>query len=115
MNGAVNYCQFKDGNFTRIIEYKHFGKRALKQGLLPHTVIFKEFSTDQGEPYYPKSNEPNVKLFKEYQKLVDEQKMDNGVDVHFVGRLANYKYFNMDDAILNALSLYSELYQMPMD
>ena len=113
MGGAVNYNQFADGNFTRIIEYKHFMKRGLKQHLMPHTVIFKEFSTDSGEPYYPKQDQMNQDLFKEYQKLAESKERD-GV-VHFVGRLANYKYFNMDAAILNALSLYSNLFDRPMD
>ena len=68
------------------------------------TVIFREYSTDVGEPYYPVPNPANEELYKRYQKLTIEEK-----DVLFVGRLASYKYFNMDQAILAALELYDEI------
>jgi len=96
-NSVVNYPG-KEVAFTRIVEYKHF----LNQQT-PHTVIVKETTTDKGDPYYPVLNERNMELFKKYKKLSDEEK-----DVHFVGRLANYKYFNMDQAILNALEYFDE-------
>jgi hypothetical protein len=64
-------------------------------------VIFKEISHDGGEPYYPVPNPANQALFEKYKTMADGHK-----DVSFVGRLANYKYFNMDESILNALELF---------
>ena len=68
------------------------------------TVIYREYSTDIGEPYYPVPNPGNQELYRKYQKLALEEK-----NVLFVGRLASYKYFNMDQAILAALELYDEI------
>ena len=68
------------------------------------TVIYREYSTDQGEPYYPVPNPENQDLYRKYQKLALEEE-----NVLFVGRLASYKYFNMDQAILAALELYDEI------
>mmetsp|Transcript_7125 Transcript_7125/g.13162 ORF Transcript_7125/g.13162 Transcript_7125/m.13162 type:complete len:439 (+) Transcript_7125:145-1461(+) len=96
-NSVVNYPG-KEVEFTRIVEYKHF----LNQKS-PHTVIVKETTTDKGDPYYPVLNERNMELFSKYKKLADAEK-----NVHFVGRLANYKYFNMDAAILNSLEYFDE-------
>ena len=63
-----------------------------------------ERSKDGGEPYYPVPNKRNKDLFAKYQKMAD-----NEDGVYFVGRLANYKYFNMDEAILNALELFDKV------
>ena len=68
------------------------------------TVIFREYSTDQGEPFYPVPSPENQDLYMKYQKLALEA--DNAL---FVGTLALYKYFNMDQAILAALELYDEI------
>lgn len=85
-------------NFTRAIEYKH-----ILQQKSPHTVVFFERSTDVGEPYYPVPNKENHELYAKYQRMAEqEEKID------FVGRLANYKYFNMDETILNALELFDQ-------
>jgi len=91
-NSVVNYPQ-NNVPFTRIVEYKHF----LNQQS-PHTVIVKEFTKKEGEPYYPVFNKKNMDLYAQYKKFAEEDK-----SVEFIGRLANYKYFNMDEAILNAL------------
>jgi UDP-galactopyranose mutase len=84
--------------YTRIVEYKHLPGQA---DVSPHTVFFLEHSKDGGEPYYPVPNQRNKELYAKYQAMADKEK-----NVIFVGRLANYKYFNMDQAILNALELY---------
>ena len=68
------------------------------------TVIYREYSTDEGDPYYPVPNPRNQELYKKYQKLSLLEE-----NVVFVGRLASYKYFNMDQAILTALELYDSL------
>jgi len=83
-------------NFTRIVEYKHLLNQTSE-----HTVLFVERSKDGGEPYYPVPNEENKSLYRRYQELAEKE-----ANVTFVGRLANYKYFNMDQAILNALELF---------
>ena len=65
-----------------------------------------ETSSDIGEPYYPVPNERNLTLYKKYKKLAEYEETNN--HVFFVGRLANYKYFNMDEAIGNALHFFNE-------
>lgn len=90
--------------FTRISEYKHSPNQPEGAHDLPGTVIYKEFSTDNGEPYYPVPNPRNRELYAKYQRLSAEEP-----GVTFVGRLASYKYFNMDQAILNALELFDKL------
>ncbi len=69
----------------------------------PHTIYFIERSKDGGEPYYPVPNDENKELYQKYQKMAEKEN-----NVTFVGRLANYKYFNMDQAILNALELFDQ-------
>jgi len=95
-NSVVNY-PLLDVSFTRIVEYKHF----LNQKS-PHTTIVKEYPTDEGEPYYPVLNERNMLLYEKYRKLAEDES-----NVHFIGRLANYKYFNMDQAIKNAIDYFN--------
>jgi UDP-galactopyranose mutase len=85
--------------FTRIVEYKHFGNQKSEK-----TSIVKEFTVDEGEPYYPVPNEKNQLIYEKYKEEADKL-----TDVYFVGRLANYKYFNMDQAFKNALDLFSSL------
>lgn len=88
--------------FTRITEYKHF----LNQKS-PHTTIVKEFSTDHGDPYYPVPNERNQELYNKYKAMAEQEMIDR--KIYFLGRLANYKYFNMDQAINNALEFFDDL------
>ena len=85
--------------WTRIVEYKHF----LNQQS-PHTTIVKEFSKADGDPYYPVPNERNLSLYEKYRTLAEKEK-----GIYFLGRLANYKYFNMDQAIANALEFFDDL------
>ena len=82
-----------------IIEYKHF----LNQNS-PHTIIVGETTNDKGEPYYPVPNERNLSLYEKYKKMADQTQAEG--KIFFVGRLANYKYFNMDQAIDNALKFF---------
>lgn len=96
---VVNYPS-TEYPFTRIVEYKHFLNQKSDK-----TVIVKEYPASEGEPYYPILNDHNVELYAKYQKLAQESK-----DVLFVGRLANYKYFNMDATIDNALGLFDEYF-----
>mmetsp|Transcript_22293 Transcript_22293/g.44902 ORF Transcript_22293/g.44902 Transcript_22293/m.44902 type:complete len:491 (+) Transcript_22293:856-2328(+) len=88
----------KEVDFTRIVEYKHLLNQTSDK-----TIYFIERSKDGGEPYYPVPNDENKNLYKRYQEMAEKEE-----GVTFVGRLANYKYFNMDDAILNALELFDK-------
>jgi UDP-galactopyranose mutase len=96
----VNYTGL-DEKFTRITEYKH----CLNQKS-DDTIISKEFSCEAGEPYYPIFNKKNLELFELYKKMADEESSKR--KIHFIGRLANYKYFNMDEAIKNALDYFNK-------
>lgn len=75
------------------------------------SLIFEYPSTD-GEPYYPVPNPRNQELFAKYQKLAQQEEQDK--NVYFIGRLANYKYFNMDDAALNAINFFEKLYNLKL-
>ncbi|XP_060590451.1 UDP-galactopyranose mutase-like [Ruditapes philippinarum] len=86
-------------NYTRIIEYKWLPNQLYKSN---DTVLLIEKSSDHGEPYYPIPNDDNKILYKKYQALARKEH-----NVYFVGRLANYKYFNMDEAIKNALYFFN--------
>jgi UDP-galactopyranose mutase len=97
-NSVVNYPG-TEVDFTRIIEYKHFGNQKSAK-----TTVVKEFTADEGEPYYPVPNPRNQEIYARYK--TEAEKL---IDVHFVGRLANYKYFNMDQAFKNALDLFKQL------
>ena len=100
-NSVINYPEIKYP-FTRIVEYKHFLNQKSDD-----TVIVKEITKDEGEPYYPIPNKKNLDLYEKYKLFTLEEK-----NVHFLGRLANYKYFNMDSAILNSLNYFDNFLKM---
>jgi len=102
---VVNYPA-KDVPFTRIVEYKHVPNQpqAVRDGKVKGTLIAKETSSSEGEPYYPVPNPKNNELYERYRALAEKEE-----GVCFVGRLASYKYFNMDQAILNALEIFDNL------
>lgn len=98
-HAQINYPSL-DVPHTRITEPK------IATGQVhPKTTIIKEYSTWEGEPYYPVPSKRNQDLFERYKQEAETVK-----DVHFVGRLANYKYFNMDQAFKNALDTFQEIY-----
>ncbi len=97
-NSVVNYPGM-EVDFTRIIEYKHFGNQKSAK-----TTISREFTVATGDPYYPVPNERNQRIYESYKKEAD--KLTN---IYFVGRLANYKYYNMDQAFRSALDIYQQL------
>ena len=83
--------------YTRIIEHKHF-----EFGKQEKTVITREYPQDWNrnlEPYYPVNDEKNNALYAEYQKLAEKEK-----NIFFGGRLAQYKYYDMDKCIASALA-----------
>jgi UDP-galactopyranose mutase len=95
---VVNYPSLKVP-YTRITEYKHLTGQSNRQ-----TSISFEFPGDEGDPYYPVPNPENALLFKKYQALANDTP-----GVWFVGRLATYRYYNMDQVVGQALTLYQRL------
>jgi UDP-galactopyranose mutase len=95
---VVNYPA-EDVPFTRISEYKHLtGQDA------PVTTITYEYPSAEGDPYYPIPRPENQLLFKRYEALADAT--DN---VTFVGRLATYRYYNMDQIVGQALATFRRM------
>lgn len=101
-NAVINYTD-RDVPYTRVIEHKHFEMFGDEVYATPQTVISKEYSTEWTpgmEPYYPVNDEKNSALYQQYRKLADKE-----MDVIFGGRLAEYKYYDMDKVIEQALSI----------
>lgn len=99
--GTVNYPN--EHAYTRITEFRH-----LTGQTGPHTSIVREYPQAQGDPYYPIPRPENDGLFKKYQALAQEEK-----DVTFVGRLAQYRYYNMDQVVGAALSIAKKILGQP--
>ncbi|MBR1404436.1 MAG: UDP-galactopyranose mutase [Treponema sp.] len=98
-NAVINYTE-RDVPYTRIIEHKHFEPEnpAYAKDV---TVISREYSTewkDGMEPFYPVNDEKNVALYQKYKALADSEQ-----SVIFGGRLAEYRYYDMDDVIEKAM------------
>lgn len=99
-NAVVNYTD-SETPFTRIIEHKHF-----EFGQQPRTVVTWEYPADWergDDPYYPVNDSKNNKLYKEYDELAKEYP-----NVTFGGRLGQYRYYNMDQIIREALDYVSK-------
>ena len=95
---VVNYPS-EEVAHTRITEYKHLtGQKHVK------TSITYEYPAAEGDPYYPVPRAENAALFRKYQALADATP-----DVTFVGRLASYRYYNMDQVVAQALSAYARM------
>ena len=110
-NAVVNYTD-REVPYTRIIEHKHFeqgkqlGNEVTEGPSVGKTIISKEYSDKwdaSKEPYYPINNERNNELYTKYEDLAKE---DN--KVIFGGRLGQYKYYDMDKVILEALKCANE-------
>ena len=96
--GTVNYPD-EATPYTRISEYKHLtGQTAGK------TTITYEYPSAEGDPYYPVPRPENQALYKRYEALALETP-----NVHFVGRLATYRYYNMDQVIGQALATFRRI------
>ncbi len=99
-NAVINYTD-DETPYTRIIEHKFF-----EFGTQDKTVISKEFSYEWkngDEPFYPVNDEKNNALYEKYKELADN------TDVIFGGRMADYKYYDMDVTIKNALVKFREV------
>lgn len=103
-NAVVNYTS-EDVPWTRIIEHKHFLPEKKYYGSC--TIITKEYPKQWNlgmERYYPINNDSNNMLYEKYRALTKKEK-----NVYFVGRLAEYKYYDMDDVILRAFEVFNEI------
>lgn len=90
--GTVNYPN--DHAYTRITEFKHLTGQQHSG-----TSIVREYPEAEGDPYYPIPSDANEALFKRYQELAEKEE-----HVTFVGRLAEYRYYNMDQVVGAALA-----------
>jgi UDP-galactopyranose mutase len=95
--GTVNYPN--EHAYTRITEFKYLtGQKHSK------TSVVYEFPKDDGDPYYPVPRAENAALYRKYHgKALAEQ------NVYFAGRLATYKYYNMDQVVAQALTLFKKI------
>ena len=94
---VINYPN--ENLYTRVTEFKHLtGQEHHK------TTMVYEYPRASGDPYYPIPRQENGELYRKYQMLATAT-----AGVHFVGRLATYKYYNMDQVVAQALTLYSKL------
>jgi UDP-galactopyranose mutase len=94
---VVNYPN--DNAFTRVTEFKHLTGQEH-----PKTSIVYEFPQAEGDAYYPIPRSENADIYKQYHALADQTQ-----GVHFVGRLATYKYYNMDQVVAQAITVYAKL------
>jgi len=94
---VINYPNEHD--YTRITEFKYLTGQSH-----PSTSIVYEFPRSQGDPYYPVPRPANAELYRRYKALADATPQTD-----FVGRLATYKYYNMDQVVAQALALVDQL------
>jgi UDP-galactopyranose mutase len=95
---VVNYPG-EDVPYTRVTEYKH-----LTGQVADRTSVTYEYPSPEGDPYYPIPRDENQALYKRYEALALAEP-----DVSFVGRLATYRYYNMDQVVGQALATYRRL------
>lgn len=94
---VVNYPN--EHEYTRITEYKHLTGQVNSK-----TSITYEFPSSEGDPYYPVPRKENAELYQKYKNLADTLP-----NVHFVGRLATYKYYNMDQVVAQSLAIFKKI------
>lgn len=99
--GTINYPN--DRAYTRITEFKHLTGQVHRK-----TSVVYEYPQAEGDPYYPVPRPENAALYEKYRAL-SKRAASATVKTHFVGRLATYRYYNMDQVVAQALKLYAEL------
>ncbi|HEY2774695.1 MAG TPA: UDP-galactopyranose mutase [Candidatus Binatia bacterium] len=97
---VVNYPNEYD--YTRVTEFKHLTGQQHRR-----TSIVYEYPCDEGDPYYPVPRPENARLYARYEALAQATP-----HVHFCGRLATYRYYNMDQVVAQSLTLASRLLGM---
>jgi UDP-galactopyranose mutase len=98
--GTVNYPN--DYGYTRISEFKHITGQSH-----PCSSVVYEYPCAEGDPYYPVPRAENAQLYRRY-----EEEAENTPNVTFVGRLATYRYYNMDQVVGQALTAFKRLQQV---
>jgi UDP-galactopyranose mutase len=94
---VVNYPN--EHAYTRITEFKYLTGQEH-----PKTSVVYEYPRAEGDPYYPVPRPECTEIYKQYQGLANSTP-----GVHFVGRLATYKYYNMDQVIAQALTVFTKI------
>jgi UDP-galactopyranose mutase len=95
--GTINFPN--EHPYTRVTEFKYLtGQKH------PKTTVVFEYPRAEGDPYYPVPRSENAELYKKYQLLTEELE-----DVYFTGRLATYKYYNMDQVVAQSLTLFKRI------
>ncbi|MBA3516073.1 MAG: UDP-galactopyranose mutase [Rhizobiales bacterium] len=92
--GTVNYPN--DYDYTRITEFKHLTGQHHEK-----TTVVYEYPRADGDPYYPIPRRENAERYKAYEALAEQTP-----NVHFSGRLATYRYYNMDQVVAQALKVW---------
>jgi UDP-galactopyranose mutase len=101
--GTINYPN--DYAYTRITEFKYVTGQQHRK-----TTIVYEFPTGEGDPYYPIPRQENAEIYKKYEALAAAM-----TNTYFTGRLATYKYYNMDQVVAQSLTLFKKLVQRPVE
>ncbi|MBF0343819.1 MAG: UDP-galactopyranose mutase [Nitrospirae bacterium] len=96
---VINYPN--DHRYTRITEPKHQTGQSH-----PRTTVIKEYPTWQGDPYYPVPSQDNLNRYSKYELAAKDLEKEG---IYLIGRLANYKHLNMDQAFKNALDLFHRI------
>lgn len=94
---VINYPN--EHEYTRVTEFKY-----LTGQIHPKTSLVYEYPQDEGDPYYPVPRPENAELYRRYKALADATPR-----VRFVGRLATYRYYNMDQVVGQALAMFDQL------
>ncbi|MFN2463306.1 MAG: UDP-galactopyranose mutase [Candidatus Dormibacteria bacterium] len=94
---VVNYPN--DYDYTRITEFKYLTGQEHSR-----TTVVYEYPQADGDPYYPIPDDANARLYREYKAQADAT-----AGVHFVGRLATYRYYNMDQVVAQALATFKRM------
>lgn len=95
--GTVNYPN--EHPYTRVTEFKYLSGQKH-----PKTSVVYEYPKADGDPYYPVPRPENAEIYRKYQLLTAELPK-----VHFVGRLATYRYYNMDQVVAQSLTLFKKI------
>lgn len=101
--GTINYPN--DYAYTRITEFKYVTGQQHRK-----TTIVYEYPTGEGDPYYPIPRPENAEIYKKYEALAATM-----TNTYFTGRLATYKYYNMDQVVAQSLTLFKKLAQRPVE
>ena len=94
---VINYPN--DHAYTRVTEFKYLSGQEH-----PKTTLVYEYAKGVGDPYYPVPRPENASLYRKYEQLAERT-----AGVHFLGRLGTYKYYNMDQVVAQALSVFDKI------